>query len=453
MKGIVIAGINSGCGKTTVTMGLLALLQDAGYKIAPFKTGPDFIDPVFHGKVTGTNSYNLDSFLLSREVIQYLYSKHCKDKDFAVVEGVMGLFDGLGHESAGSTAQLSKILGLPVILVVSCKSLYQSVAAIIAGYKQFDTEVNIAGVILNHAPGGESYNFLKNYIETHTGVPCVGYLPSNKEISLESRHLGLVQAEEVDGFSQKLGKLKATFSETIDLKMLESIANKARPTKYTKETALPWKRNLHGLRLGVAFDKAFQFYYRDNLELLQENGAKLLYFSPIEGEHLPKGVQALYYGGGYPEVFARELSNNNQMLSEVKNAAIAGLSIFAECGGLMYLTAGISDLQEVFYPMANVFNCTTLMTSRLQRFGYCNVQYEGVNTCAHEFHHSQLKPATIAPNYRQQFQINKPEKNKQWTCGLQHKNVLAGYPHFHFWSGPQFYHKIIDLWMQKTISF
>lgn len=451
MRGIVIAGTNSGCGKTTVTIGLVSLLAERGHKIAPFKTGPDFIDPAFHRKVTGTPSYNLDTFLMRSEVINHLYANHTKNKDFAVVEGVMGLYDGMGDEATGSAAELSKLLDLPVLLVVSCKSMYQSVAAIVSGFKHFDPQVNVAGVILNHVPNADSYAFLKKYIETHTGVPCVGYLPTNKDISLESRHLGLVQAGEVAGLDEKIEKLTALLRETIDVELLEKIATQAKIQAVSLQVAEPWKRDLSSLRIAVARDKAFQFYYENNLELLEENGAELLYFSPLNDAHLPLNIDAIYIGGGYPEVFAKELSENKSMLQEMKTAAVWGLPIFAECGGLMYLTEGIEDAEGDFNPMVGVFNCKVQMTGRLQRFGYCNVSYNESMTRAHEFHRSRIIPAAEEPNYTMSYQLSKPEKNKNWTCGLKYKNVLGGYAHFHFWSEPLFYHQIIDLWMQKTI--
>jgi len=451
MRGIVIAGTNSGCGKTTVTIGLMSLLAERGHKIAPFKTGPDFIDPAFHSRVTGTPSYNLDTFLMRAEVINHLYAKNTENKDFAVVEGVMGLYDGMGDEATGSAAELSKLLDLPVLLVVSCKSMYQSVAAIVSGFKHFDSQVNIAGVILNHLPNADSYAFLKKYIEAHTGVPCVGYLPTNKDISLESRHLGLVQAGEVMGLDEKIEKLTDILRETIDVELLEKISTQAKLPPTSLQVAEPWKRDLSQLRIAVARDKAFQFYYLDNLELLEENGAELVYFSPLNDAHLPPDIDAIYIGGGYPEVFDKELSENKSMLQEMKTAAVWGLPIFAECGGLMYLTEGIKDAEGHFNPMVGVFNCKVEMTARLQRFGYCNVSYNESVTRAHEFHRSRIIPGTEEPNYAMSYQLTKPEKNKSWTCGLKYKNVLGGYAHFHFWSEPIFYHQIIDLWMQKTI--
>jgi cobyrinic acid a,c-diamide synthase len=451
MKGVIIAGTNSGCGKTTVSLGLMALLQQKGYDVAPFKAGPDYIDPAFHTKVTGTASYNLDSYLMSPETISHLYAKHSIGKDISIIEGVMGLFDGLGNEAIGSAAQLSKQLGLPVVLVVNCKSLYQSVAAIVKGFAMFDAEVNVAGVVLNHVHSHDGYLFLKEYIETHTTVTCIGYLPTDKNIVLESRHLGLVQAYEVDELSQKMELLAATLSKTIDINELITIAETAQPHGVKPQLVNAWQRDLDGLKLGVAVDKAFQFYYRDNLDLLQENGAEICFFSPIADKHLPTDINALYIGGGYPELFADELANNKTMLADIREFALADKPIFAECGGLMYLTNSIVGVDGRCYSMAGVFNCSTVMTKRLQRFGYCSVNFEGALTRAHEFHHSILQHENGNANYEFRYAIDKPEKNKQWTCGLQHRNVLAGYAHFHFLSEPSFYHKIIDLWMPKII--
>lgn len=451
MKGVIIAGTNSGCGKTTVSLGLMALLQQMGYKVAPFKTGPDYIDPAFHTKVTGTPSYNLDSYLLSTDTIQHLYAKHSADKDISVIEGVMGLFDGMGDDAIGSAAQLSKQLGLPVVLVVNCKGLYQSVAAIIKGFVGFDDDVTVAGVILNHVHSHDSYLFLQDYIEAHVNVKCIGYLPTDKEISLESRHLGLVQANEVDGLMQKMERLSATLSKTIDINALLTIVDKAKAHIQNPQLLKPWHRDLSGLKLGVAMDKAFQFYYRDNLELLQANGAELVYFSPIADPYLPIDINAIYLGGGYPELFADELANNKSMLADIRNSALADMPIFAECGGLMYLTNSIVQDDGQCHEMVGVYNSSTVMTKRLQRFGYCNVTLSGVQTRAHEFHHSNLQHPDEYANYELNYAIDKPGKNKQWSCGLQYRNVLAGYAHFHFLSEPSFYHKIIDLWMQKTI--
>lgn len=451
MKGFILAGTNSGCGKTTISMGLMALLSSKGMKVAPFKTGPDFIDPAFHAKVTGCPSYNLDSFLMGKTVIRYLFRKHSKQSDIAIIEGVMGLFDGMGHEGEGSTARLARILGLPVILTVSCKSLYQSVAAIVSGYARYDQQVKVAGVILNHVPNQEHFSFLKEYIETNTGIPCLGYLPTNRELALESRHLGLVQANETEGLEKKISLLAEKLAETIDVARLLEIASIMRLPATGEDAVLPYTAELSCLRMGVAYDKAFQFYYRDNLELLAENGAQLCYFSPMADKRLPDGVNALYIGGGYPEIFAGELSGNTSMLRDIRRAAGAGMPIFAECGGLMYLTSGIHTLEGKFFRMAGVFHCETRLTLRLQRFGYCHVTWQSIATAAHEFHHSCLDNMPGEPDFSFAFNISKPGKDQKWQCGLMHNNVLAGYPHFHFYSNPGFFKKIVQLWTKRII--
>lgn len=453
MNGFVLAGTNSGCGKTTLTIGLLGLLAKYGYKVAPFKAGPDFIDPAFHARVSQTKSYNLDHFLMSDDTIRHLFATHCKHKDVAVVEGVMGLFDGMGDECLGSTAQVSKSLQLPVILVVNCKSSYQSVAAIVNGFASFDVDVKVAGVILNHVNSAESFRFLKNYIEKQTGLACVGYLPTNNEYVFESRHLGLIQANEIEQFEAKVEGLVSVLDACMDLPKLMEIASTAPEIASNEGHATLWKQNLAGLRLAVAYDDAFRFYYHDNLELLQANGAELVYFSPLTDAELPPNCHAIYIGGGYPEVFAAKLSANSQMIKAIKEAAEHGTAIFAECGGLMYLTEGIYDLNNQYHAMVGVFNCQSKMTNRLQHFGYNEVSVGECQTRSHEFHRSQLLEIDAEKNYTLRYNLLKPESKKEWTCGLQRKNVLAGYAHFHFWTEPLFFKIITDLWMHKTISF
>jgi cobyrinic acid a,c-diamide synthase len=444
MKGFIIAGTSSGCGKTTVTMGLMALLRRSGLKVAPFKTGPDFIDPVFHEFVTGSSSYNLDSFMLGEDTVKYLYHKHTAGKDIAVVEGVMGLYDGIGPDGRGSAAELSQVLGLPVILVVSCKATYQSVAAMVLGFKQYKQGINICGVILNHVSSHDQYMFLKEIIERTTLVPCIGYLPFKKELAIESRHLGLLQAEEVEGLEHKINVIADAFSRTISLDWVKALANVHDPI-ITRDVIAPLRHDLRWLHLGVAYDKAFRFYYRDNLELLQECGATLHYFSPLDDVHLPDHINALYIGGGYPEVFASGLSFNESMRKEINEKAALGLPVYAECGGLMYLTKAIVD-EEKEFAMAGVFNCTTKMTKSLQRFGYAKLVYQGAETLCHEFHHS-LTEVNDIPDYELAYHLQKPmDSTRQWQCGLSRNNVLAGYAHVHFYSSPSFFTQIINLW-------
>ncbi|MBS3776955.1 MAG: cobyrinate a,c-diamide synthase [Bacteroidales bacterium] len=447
MHGFLIAGTNSGCGKTTVTIGLMDLLKSRGWKIAPFKTGPDYIDPLFHSKVLEVPSYNLDGFMLSHHVVRHLFDKHTRSKDMAIVEGVMGMYDGKGHQAKGSSYELSTILDMPVILVVSCNSLYQSVAAIVKGFASLREDARIQGIILNHVPDEAYYRFLKSVIEHETRIPCVGYVPKNKGFSLESRHLGLVQAEEVPELSAKIQKLSDTLSQTIDVEKLLEVTQI--PNHSGASPALP-ALDLSDLHIGVAYDKAFRFYYRDNLELLEELGASLYYFSPIEDGHLPEQSNCLYLGGGYPEVFAGELSTNKKLLREIKSAVLEGMPVYAECGGLMYLSQNIIDIDGFSYPMAGVYNASIQMTKRLQRFGYATVHYNGAQTKCHEFHRSQITSSAEKPNYTLEYKLEKPEKQKEWQCGLKLNNCLAGYAHVHFYSSFHFLEQIVKLWKQAN---
>ena len=446
-KGFIIAGTNSGCGKTTITIGLMALLKSLEIKVAPFKTGPDYIDPLFHSKVLGKPSYNLDSFMLSESAIKYLYKKHSRSNDLSIVEGVMGMYDGMGHQSTGSTYELSEILGLPVVLVVSCKGLYQSVAAIVKGFCSLKQNSNVKGVILNHVPNNEYYQFIKSVIERESNVSCLGYVPTNKDISLESRHLGLIQAEEVDQLNDKVGILKDTLANTIDIAKLLDIS-KHKPL--TEDNFKLPDLDLSGMHIGVSYDKAFRFYYKDNLELLEELGATLHYFSPLKDTSLPKGINCLYLGGGYPELFASELSENILLRKQINSKVEEGFPVYAECGGLMYLAENIIDLEGKRYPMCGIYNASVQMTQRLQRFGYATAEYNNAETRCHEFHRSEIIEHDNI-NYTLTYHLSKPQKQKHWQCGLSYKNCLAAYAHVHFYAGFNFFENIIDLWKRATI--
>lgn len=445
-NGFVIAGTNSGCGKTTVTIGLMRLLMRKGYSVAPFKTGPDYIDPAFHSMATQTDSHNLDSWILEQEAVQALFHKYAGGRDFAIVEGVMGMYDGLGEAGLGSTAELARIIDLPVVLVVNCKALYQSVGAIVDGFVNFDKRVRVAGVILNHVYSDTQFAFLKQFIEKHCGVNCLGYLPPNGDIALESRHLGLIQAGEVGQLLKKIDLAADLLEQHCNIDKLLEATRVNCPSAHVSTLPLP---DLSGLRIGVARDKAFSFYYKANLDLLKESGAELVYFSPIKDSEVPANVNALYLGGGYPEVFARELSTNKGMRENIRQLAEDGLPIYAECGGLMYLTEGIAPVDGEFFPMCGIFNCKTEMTARLQNFGYCLLDWDGATARAHEFHHSKLIANDEASNYEFAFDIQKPELARRWQGGLRHKNVLAGYPHIHFYANLEFYKKIVVIWKKQ----
>ncbi|WP_159517249.1 cobyrinate a,c-diamide synthase [Sunxiuqinia indica] len=447
MHGFIIAGTNSGCGKTTVTIGLMALLQSKGMRMAPFKTGPDYIDPAFHRWVTGVPSYNLDSFLMDDECLQHLFHKHSVDSDIAVIEGVMGMYDGLEKEGSGSTWQMAQKLNLPVVLVVNCKGLYQSVIAIIKGFAELKNPSNVRGVILNHVSSKAQFEFLQTLIKEETGIACIGYLPTRKEIGLESRHLGLIQANEVDTLPRKVDLLRQTMEETIHISALLKVTEIDQPSPVAID--LP-DLDLSDLHIGVAHDKAFSFYYQDNLELLEKLGAKLYYFSPLYDSCLPSACNCLYLGGGYPEVFSVELQQNRALMQEIKQKIESGMPVYAECGGLMYLTDSIISQENEETPMCGVFNVSAQITTRLQRFGYAQINYANTVTSCHEFHRSQLVQKKTHKNYTETYHLSKPNRSVEWECGLSRENCLAAYAHVHFYANFEFLKAISTLWKKAT---
>ncbi|MDP4182255.1 MAG: cobyrinate a,c-diamide synthase [Bacillota bacterium] len=445
---ILIAGTNSGCGKTTVSLGLMAAFVKKGLTIQPYKVGPDYIDPMYHTFITGRDSRNLDSWMLTEERVRYLFAKNSVGSDMAVVEGVMGIFDGYGGNSLeGSSAHVSDIIKAPVVLVINGEGMSLSIAAIVKGFMEFDRRTNIKSVIINNIKSEAHYIMLKEIIEEKTGVKVAGYLAKNEEISLKSRHLGLVPSQEIKGLKEKLHRLAENISKTVDLELLQKLAKDAEEINiedYTHPASWAWVRETKP-RIGVARDKAFNFYYKDNLDLLEMIGAELVYFSPIADKELPKDIDGLYIGGGYPEVWAEELEKNTSMLMDIKNKIENNLPAYAECGGLMYLCGAIYDIDKKAYNMANVIDAESEMTSSLQRFGYVELQIIGGSLFseqdllvrAHEFHYSKTIPKDDEPVSYKVWKRRKGKDPIVWNCGYKKKNLLAGYPHIHFWSNPE----------------
>ncbi|MGL4731481.1 MAG: cobyrinate a,c-diamide synthase [Clostridium sp.] len=432
MKGIVVASNCSGGGKTTTTLGIMKALMKKGYEVQGYKVGPDYIDPAFHRHITNKSSRNLDLFLMGEDGVKASFARG--KSDIAVVEGVMGLFDGKGINSEFSTAHVAKVLDLPIILILSPKAQSATLAAQIQGilnYKdEFVNDINIKGIILNNiAPG--YYNLLKNIIETHCNVKVYGYIPKDKNLTLESRHLGLVQCVETEDIDEKIEICSNHILENIDM---DSLISDFKECNTYKDDFHIENRNLN---IAVAMDEAFNFYYKENLELLEEIG-HIKYFSPLKDNELPKDIDFLYLGGGYPEVFGEELSKNSTMKKSIKKALENGLKCYAECGGLMYLTEEIQDLNGNHYEMVGFLNGKTEMTKRLQNFGYCTNYVKGLDNSinGHEFHKSKV---TL-----DEEKIYNVEKNtfdgqvKKWECGYFKKNTLAGYCHVHFFSNIKF---------------
>ncbi|AOT72377.1 cobyrinate a,c-diamide synthase [Geosporobacter ferrireducens] len=438
----VLAGTQSGVGKTTISIGIMAALKKKGYRVQAFKVGPDYIDPAFHSFVTGNASRNLDGWMLEEAVVRELFVKNAYGKDIAVIEGVMGLYDGFGIEKdQGSTAHISKILNAPVILIINGNGMSASAAAQVLGYKAFDPDVNIQGVIINNLSGEKHYELLKAAIERYTGIPCLGYMKNNSAIQLKSRHLGLIPSVEVEDLRKKIDEIGDMVGETIDLDRLMETSKNTKSLQsvqyFSKENAA-----IDQVHIGVALDKAFNFYYKDNLDLLEELGAKLIYFSPLEDEKLPENIHGLYFGGGFPEVFADQLEKNFTMRQDIKNLVDLGIPTYAECGGLMYLTEAITTLEGKRHEMVGIFEAETTMTNRLQRFGYvevniekpCVISHIPVRVKGHEFHRSIITSPQNADYGYQVVKKRSGEPVNSWHCGLLKQNVLAGYAHIHFYN-------------------
>ncbi len=435
---LVIAGSRSGVGKTTITLGIMAALSQRNLKVAPYKVGPDFIDPGLHSLVTGTASRNLDLWLLEEETVLYLLQKNSELQDISIIEGVMGLYDGRGTKSEASTAHLAKVVDAPVVLVVDGSGVAASIAAQVLGYKLYDPELRLAGVIVNRVSGEAHYQLLRTVIERDVNLPCFGYLKKTDQIHLQSRHLGLIPGIEVRGLAGQTKQLVELVEETIDLDALVALADSAEEMKSTLNSRSAVNQMNSMVRIGLARDEAFHFYYQDNLDLLREMGAELVEFSPLVDGKLPEELDGLYIGGGFPEIFASQLMNNHGMRSALAEAVGEGVPTYAECGGMMYLTRGIENLEGERFEMVGVIPAVSLMTEKLQRFGYVEVEFaqnifdlKGVKIPAHEFHYSRLVTDEACElNYT--YQVKR--KDRSWDCGIGLDNLLAGYPHLHFYS-------------------
>ena len=388
MKGFLIAGTKSGIGKTTVSMGLMSCFSD----VSPFKVGPDYIDGKFHEYVTGNKSYNLDFFLMGEDGVRESFLKH--HKNFSIAEGVMGLYDGIDNSlDNGSSAHISRILNLPVILIVDGAGRSTSIAAEITGYQNFDKRVNIIGVIINRVSSEKTYEILKDAVEKYCKIKCFGYIPKMENISLSSRHLGLVEAYEVYDLKEKIEVLKNEFQKTIDLKAIYETAE-INPCYELKNIFSDFKDRYKNIKIGIAKDSAFSFYYNDNIEFLENLGAEIKYFSPLKGEKIPDDVDMLYFGGGYPENYAVELENNISMINSIRDFYNKNGVIYGECGGFIYLSKKLITLDGKEYNFVNLTENIIEMKNRLDigRFGYINIKYrENFYGKGHEFHYSKIK--------------------------------------------------------------
>jgi cobyrinic acid a,c-diamide synthase len=431
---IVVAGVTSGVGKTTVAVGIMHGLSKRGLRVQPFKVGPDFIDPSYHTLVTKRNSRNLDVWMMGRQGVLDCFASACKDADIAVVEGVMGLFDGMsGKSDFASTAHVAKILDAPIVLVVDASKGARSIAAIILGFLHFDRKLRIAAVILNNVAGQRHANYITEALVGVAKTPIVGVLTRNREIKMEERHLGLVPALELKGTeNQVINRTARYIAECIDLDKVLSLCS---------ITSLPDARDHPKrpvrARIAVALDESFNFYYTDNLIELKRSGAQLVFFSPIKEQKLPDGVHGMMLGGGFPEVIADRLEKNRSMVRSVRRAVNEGMPIYGECGGLMYLTRSISGYkgEKKARKMAGIVEADTVMTGKLT-LNYTDAECDGsifgkMQLRGHEFHYSSIE--NIAGDSRFAYSMKKGKGVTGNQDGfIINDNSLAAYMHLHF---------------------
>ena len=431
---VLFAAPSSGSGKTTIVCGILRALKNRGKAVSAFKCGPDYIDPLFHERVVGVKSGTLDLFFSDENTLRRLYAQNADGADSAVIEGVMGYYDGLSAASdEASTYAVAKALSAPVVLIVDSRGQSLSALATLRGFLDYRPDSGIKGVIFNRM-SEHVYRALKPQVEALDVVP-LGFMPKSDALTLESRHLGLVTPNEVKDLSEKLDALAALFETTLDFDALEALMQSAPELTVPDAPVVP---DMPKTVIAVAKDKAFCFLYRDNLALLKRYGAELKYFSTLSDTALPAGTQGLYLPGGYPELFAEQLSQNTAMRTAIKTAIEAGMPTLAECGGFLYLHDTLSDMDGKPYPMCGVIRADAFRTQKLGRFGYITLCANadsaffqaGEAIKAHEFHYFESGEPGAA------FAAVKPN-GKEWTCMHTQGNLLAGFPHLFFESNPK----------------
>lgn len=437
IRRLTIAAPASGCGKTTITLALLAALSRRGLRVAPFKVGPDFIDPGHHARACGRISRNLDGWMCGEQWVRKTFDQGCAGAELALIEGVMGLFDGAaGDSEVGSSAEVAKWLGSPVLLVIDARAQARSAAAVLQGFANFDPQLQVAGVIFNRVGSPGHAEMLREAVASVPGLPPVlGCLPRSEELALPERHLGLVTAEDAGCEDAFFARLADWIERHVDLEALLVMAAQA-PEAPSPPAPLPPGEGL-GVRLAVARDAAFCFYYPDNLELLEAAGAELVFFSPLADEQLPAAIDGLYLGGGYPELHAASLAANVGLRRQIHAAATAGLPVYAECGGFMYLSEAINEL-----PMVGVFPARARMLPRRRALGYREVTLSaasplgpaGARARGHEFHYSELELPDSVPRC---YQLTRRQGETVGSEGYRIGNVLGSYVHLHFGSNPQ----------------
>jgi cobyrinic acid a,c-diamide synthase len=435
---LVIAGLASGVGKTTVTAGLVGALGARGMKVAVFKCGPDYLDPTYHARVAGA-CHNLDGWMMGRESVLATFARATAGADIALIEGVMGLFDGAsptGEE--GSTAEIAKWLQAPVLLVIDASGMARTVAAVAQGFSKFDPSLRVAGMICNRLGSRGHLELLR---ASGGALPIVGGMPKRPEHAFPERHLGLYSANLGVVPQSLFAAWEEIAAQWLDVEAILAIARSAPalavPTSLSPSTAAQPQ-----CRIGVAFDEAFHFYYEDNLRRLEENGAQLVRFSPLRCTSLPAGVDGLYFGGGYPETVAAGLSANTPMIQSIREFALGGGPIYAECGGLMYLSSGIRTAGGDFFPTVDLIPGETVVAQAIQALGYAEVETTlptllgpaGERFRGHQFRYSSL---SVTGEVRCAYRVATRRKKDAFAEGYMRHNVLASYVHAHWASNPR----------------
>lgn len=443
---ILFAGTNSGCGKTTITIACMKALLNRGLKVASFKCGPDYIDPMYHKKTLGIPAFNLDPYFCDEKKLQDLLSIGMSDCDIAVIEGVMGYYDGIGTTGACSTYDVAKAIDAPTVLIVNAKGMSQSVCAMLRGFLHYKNPSHIRGVIFNHVSKG-MYPFMAQLAESE-GIEALGYFPDDEEISVGSRHLGLLTADEVEDLEKKIDKLGRIAEECLNLDRIMEIAkidyvNYERDINadFTKKDDGALSKQSNYVNLAIAKDKTFCFLYDENIMLLEKYGCKIHYFSPLEDEVLPNDCDGIYIPGGYPENYVNQLSQNTSMLSSIKEAIKCGIPTIAECGGFMYLQESLDD-----QPMVSIIPGNAKKKERLVRFGYGEMSAKhdtlilkkGQKLRIHEFHYFDSE------QNGEDFSVTKASNKSQYDCGFGTDTLYAGYPHLYFPANEQVVKNFVD---------
>ena len=436
---ILLAAGSSGSGKTLITCGLLEALVERGLKTTSFKCGPDYIDPMFHSRVIGTKSRNLDTFFTGSEVTKYLLTRNARDCEIAVMEGVMGFYDGVaGTTTTASAYDLAKVTDTPVILIVNSRGMSVSLAAYVKGFLEYKKDSHIKGVIFNQM-SPMLYPRMKKLLEEELGVAVLGYVPKVEDCVIESRHLGLVLPDEIPELKDRLHKLAGVLEETLDIDRILKLAGEAPDLLDAKPESVTDFRLSEPVRIGVAEDEAFCFFYADNFRLLGEMGAEIVPFSPMKDKQLPDDLDGLLLYGGYPELNGKKLEQNTTMKDMIREKLKAGMPCMAECGGFMYLHEEMEGMDGNFYQMAGVIPGKAYRTPKLSRFGYVTLTQKkpalGMEDFgeipAHEFHYFDSE------NCGGDFHAAKPESKRGWDCIHGTDTMLAGFPHLYYYGNPE----------------